>query len=147
MRFIIIGGVAARLLGSPTITRDLDVCYARDRINLSHLANMLKDLNATLRGAPAGLSFGLDARTLEKGDAFTFSTDLGPLDLLAIPDGTTGFMQLESNALTFDLDGLTVRSASIDDLILMKRAAGRAKDRIEVEILIAIADSGQEAAS
>lgn len=140
MRFVIIGGVAARLLGSPTITRDLDLCYARDTANLVALASALHELGATLRGAPLGLPFKLDAGTLVKGDAFTFSTDLGPLDILAVPGGTTGFDQLETNALTFVLDDLTVRSASIDDLILMKRAAGRAKDRIELEILSAIAD-------
>lgn len=141
MRFVIIGGVAARLLGSPTITRDLDLCYALDEANLERLASALQELGADLRGTPPGLPFRLDARTLAKGDAFTFTTDLGPLDLLAIPGGTTGFEQLEANALTFELDGLTVRSASIDDLMLMKRAAGRAKDRIELEILSAIADS------
>jgi hypothetical protein len=36
--------------------------------------------------------------------------------------------------------GLTVLVASVDDLIRMKRAAGRPKDLIEVEVLGALRD-------
>ena len=39
-----------------------------------------------------------------------------------------------------DLGGFTIRVASIDDLIRMKRAAGRPKDLIEVEVLGALRD-------
>jgi hypothetical protein len=38
---------------------------------------------------------------------------------------------------------LTVSVASIDDLIRMKRAAGRPKDLIEVEVLAAVRDEAQ----
>jgi hypothetical protein len=37
-----------------------------------------------------------------------------------------------------DVGGVTVLVAAIEDLILMKRAAGRPKDLIEVEILTAV---------
>ena len=42
--------------------------------------------------------------------------------------------------------GLTVHVASIDDLIRMKRAAGRPKDLIEVEVLGALRDEIDERA-
>lgn len=32
--FVLIGGVAARLHGSPSLTRDIDICYDRDRENV-----------------------------------------------------------------------------------------------------------------
>jgi predicted nucleotidyltransferase len=51
-----------------------------------------------------------------------------------------GFDELVQRAKPFDIDGITVLVASIDDLILMKRAAGRAKDLIEVEVLGAVRD-------
>lgn len=98
----------------------------------------LREVNATLRGVPAGLPFRLDARILANGDTFTFETDEGPLVILAIPSGTTGIDQLEPNAMTFEVAGLRVRAASIEDLILMKRASGRPKDRIELEVLNAL---------
>lgn len=140
VRFVVIGGIAARVLGSPTVTRDLDVCYARDADNLRRLAAALKELNARLRGAPEGLAFRLDARTLAGGDSFTFATDAGDLDVLGTPPGLGGFDELQRNAAELDLGGIRVKVAAIDDLIRMKRAAGRPKDRVEVEILGALRD-------
>jgi glutathione S-transferase len=140
VRFVVIGGIAARLLGSPTVTRDLDVCYARDTENLERLARVLAHLEARLRGAPPDLSFRPDVRTLAAGDHFTLATTAGDLDLLGTPSGVGGYEQLARAAERLDLDGMTVLVASLDDLITMKRAAGRPKDLIELEILGALRD-------
>lgn len=138
VRFVLIGGFAGKLWGSPTVTTDIDICYARDTKNLDALAGALRELGALLRGAPADLPFRLDGRTLGAGDHFTFITRLGELDCLGTPQGSSGFAELDRNATGFDLEGLTVRVVSLDDLIRMKRAAGRPKDRIEVEVLGAL---------
>jgi hypothetical protein len=45
-----------------------------------------------------------------------------------------------------DIGGVTVKVASIDDLIRMKRAAGRPKDLIELEVLGALRDEIDEQA-
>lgn len=127
--------------GSPTLTVDLDVCYARDRDNLERLAAALGELGTTLRGAPPDQPFHPDHRTLERGDTLTFDTDFGALDILATPSGTSGFEDLAANAAEVELGGgLVVPVASLDDLIRMKRAAGRPKDRVELEILGALRD-------
>lgn len=138
VRFIVIGGIAASAHGSPSITQDLDVCYDRQPENLERLAPALIELRARLRGAPEDVPFRLDAKTLRMGDHFTFTTDAGGLDCLGTPAGVGGFEELDRNADEMDLDGLTVRVASVDDLIRMKQAAGRPKDRVEVEILGAL---------
>jgi hypothetical protein len=138
VRFVVIGGIAARLLGSPTVTRDLDICYARDSENLERLATVLGSLSAELRGAPRGLRFRPDRRALAAGDHFTFETTAGDLDVLGTPGGVGGYDELRRNAERFDIDGLPVLVASIDDLIAMKRASGRPKDRVELEILGAL---------
>jgi len=138
VRFVLIGGFAGKLWGSPTVTTDIDVCYARDNENLDALARALRELGATPRGAPANLPLRLDGRTLAAGDHFTLTTRLGELDCLGTPQGSSGFAELDRNAADFDLEGLTVRVASLDDLIRLKRAAGRPKDRIEVEVLGAL---------
>jgi hypothetical protein len=140
VRFVLIGGYAAALRGSPMITGDVDICHARDPENLDRLAEALGSLGARLRGAPADVPFRLDGRTLAAGDHFTFATDAGPLDCLGTPAGTDGFADLDAAAADEDLDGLVVRVASLDDLIRMKRAAGRPQDRIAVEWLSAIRD-------
>ena len=141
VRFVVIGGLAGRLWGSPTMTNDVDVCYARDTLNLERLAAALVELGATLRGVDDDVPFLLDAMPLERGQNFTFMTVLGPLDLLGLPAGVRGFDDLAANATTFDLgDGVTVPVCDLDDLIRMKRAAARPKDRVEVEILGAVRD-------
>ena len=138
VRFAVIGGIAASLSGSPTVTRDLDICYARDRGNLEALAKVLVGLRARLRGLAPGLPFSLDARTLAAGDSFTFVTDAGDLDIMGAPAGTEGYEDLARDADRVEVDGRDVLVASIYDLIRMKRAAGRPKDLIEIEILGAL---------
>jgi len=138
VRFVLIGGLGARLRGSPSITNDMDICYARDDDNLDRLAGTLRELRAKLRGAPDDVPFILDAKTLRAGDHFTFSTRMGPLDCLGTPAGTSGFDDLDRRATTMEIGSARVRVASIDDLITMKLAAGRDKDLAEVEILGAL---------
>jgi hypothetical protein len=138
VRFVVIGGFAGRLWGSPTLTNDLDICYARDRKNLRALGAALLELEASLRGAPDGLPFRPDAETLAAGDHFTFATNAGNLDCLGTPDGSRGFADLIAGAKPMKLDGVEVPVASVDDLIRLKRAAGRPKDLIEVEVLGAL---------
>jgi hypothetical protein len=138
--YILIGGLAAVTHGSPLITQEVDICYARDLDNVARLAAALLEVHATLRGAEPDLPFKLDAATLAKGDAFTFTTDVGWLDILAVPAGTTGFEDLARTADAFALFGSSVLVASIDDLIRMKRAAGRTKDLLALEELGALRD-------
>lgn len=138
--FVVIGGLAARLWGSPTVTNDLDICYSRDPDNLVRLAAVLVELDARLRGVDEDLPFILDAQTLAAGDSFTFVTTAGNLDVLATPSGTQGFDDLVRAATEMDLGVANVLVVDIEDLIRMKRAAGRPKDLIEVEVLTALRD-------
>jgi predicted nucleotidyltransferase len=140
VRYVLIGGLGARLHGSTTVTNDIDICYARDDENLERLASALRSLHARLRGVDHDVPFILDARTLREGERFTFVTDTGSLDILGTPTGTNGFDELFAESREVDLGGFTVRVASLDDLIRMKRASGRPKDLIEVEVLGALRD-------
>jgi predicted nucleotidyltransferase len=141
VRFVVIGGVAARLRGSNVITTDLDISYARDDQNLLRTAAALVELLATLPGAPKDIPFVLDAKTLEMGDSFTLDTKLGSIDVLGTPAGIPGgYEELERAAEEMDLGGTKVKVASLDDLIRMKRAAGRPKDLVMVEELGALRD-------
>jgi hypothetical protein len=138
VRYVVIGGLAGNLRGTPDITYDVDICYARDRDNLERLASALEALGAKLRVANEAedLPFQLDARTIVLGDSFTFRTTAGPLDILATPSGTNGFADLDAGATDLEVgEGLVVRVASVDDLIRMKRASARTKDRMHLEHL------------
>jgi hypothetical protein len=136
--FVVIGGIAAVLHGSAQATYDLDVCFATDPGNLAALGDVLVGLDARLKGIDEPLPFVPDASTLRKVELLTMVTAEGEFDVLARPAGSPGYEALRRNADRFDLDGFSVLVASIDDLIAMKRAAGRAKDLAAIEELEAI---------
>jgi hypothetical protein len=140
VRFILIGGIAAQAHGSPSLTGDLDICYARDPDNLDRLAASLAELSAVRRDLPADSPRmpPLDARTLRAGGLFTLTTRYGDFDILATPDPGFDYQLLLAQAVTTVVQGAPVQIASLTDLIAMKRAAGRPKDRIELEILGAL---------
>lgn len=138
--FVLVGGVAAQAHGSPSLTGDLDICYARDGESLKRLADALAELAAVRRGLPSDgpRMPPLDARTLRAGGLFTMTTRYGDLDILATPDPGFDYQQLRNHAVTTTVHGAAIHIASLDDLIEMKRAADRPKDRIELEILGAL---------
>jgi hypothetical protein len=138
VEYIIVGGLAGVLLGSDSITHDLDICYRRVPANYVALAAALKEIGAQLRGAPEGLPFILDDLTIRNGDCFTFATTGGPFDCLGTPAGTRGYDDLYRASWIANLDGRTVRVCSLDDLIRMKQAASRVKDRVQLEQLYAL---------
>lgn len=138
VEFVVVGGVAARLHGSPSLTRDVDICHATSGENLERLAGLLRDLGARLRGVDEDVPFLVESKTLAAGANFTFVTRAGDLDILALPAGVSGYQELMASAERVQLGDLVVQVASLDDLVRMKRAAGRPKDLVEVEILEAI---------
>ena len=75
---------------------------------------------------------------LRAGGNFVLATRLGRLDLMQWVPGVPGdlaFEHLTRNAVETSLGGRPVRVCSRDDLISMKRAAGRAQDLLDVEQL------------
>jgi hypothetical protein len=144
--FLVIGGIAGIVHGSAHPTFDFDVVYARDEQNLERMAAALSELGVTLRGAPPDLPFQVDARTLAKGCNFTFDSEYGSFDILGDAAGMRDYDVMRADSIWETLWGLRVRVVSRDDLIRMKRAAGRPKDKSMAEELIAIAEAQRRSA-
>lgn len=136
--FVVVGGIAAVAHGSPQITQDLDIAYAGDDENLARLGAVLVGLGATLRGVAESVPFVPDGRTLRGTRMLTLDTREGRLDVLAEPEGSGGYARLRAHAIEAEVAGAAVRIAGLEDLVAMKKAAGRPKDRIYVEELEAI---------
>jgi hypothetical protein len=135
---VIIGGVASTLYGSPILTNDLEICYARNAGNLEKLATALQSVNAKLRKAPPDLPFLLDAKTLRHGLNFTFTSEVGNLDLLGEVRGVGFYEDLVVEAVTYELFGSLFPVIELKRLIVAKRTAGRPKDLIAVVELEAL---------
>jgi predicted nucleotidyltransferase len=136
--FVVVGGIAAVALGSAQLTRDLDICYSSEEANLERLGHALLGLAARLRGVSDDVPFVPDGRTLRRTQILTLDTREGPLDLLVDPKGSPGYAELRRRAETAVVSGHTVCIAALDDLLAMKRAAGRPKDLVALEELEAI---------
>jgi predicted nucleotidyltransferase len=138
VQFILIGGVAANLHGSARATFDIDILYARSGENFTAITSALSPLAPYLRGAPPGLPFRLDEKTLANGLNFTLTTASGDLDLLGEVAGGGTYENLLGNSMWLEIDGLRIRCATVDQLISLKNAAGRPKDFESVAELKAI---------
>ena len=128
VQFIVIGGVAGTLHGSAFITQDLDVVYARNCENIRRLAAALQPHQPYLRGAPEGLPFKWDERTIANGLNFTLTTSFGDLDLLGEATGGGAYEDLLPHSREVSGFGVCFRLLNLDKLIVLKRAAGRPKD-------------------
>ena len=138
MRYVIIGGVAMHLHGANNLTVDMDISFSRDKENTDSLARALEAKKARLRGFPTDLPCIVDSRMLRNATNLTLETTIGDFDLIAEPAGVDSFIGLWDRAVVMDVNGIEVHVASIDDLISMKRAANRPKDRehiLELEAL------------
>jgi hypothetical protein len=131
--YVIIGGIGARLWGSPRNTDDLDICPASTRTNKRRLATVLTELGASLR--PPGLEDegfdppgGWDERSFDSMVSVAVTTDLGWVDIWFVPDGTQGYDDLITAASEASVGGQKVKVADISDIIRSKAAAGRNKD-------------------
>lgn len=128
VKFVLVGGFAGTVLGSPRTTIDLDLSYSRTPANLARIASALAPLSPYLRGAPSGLPFVLDVATLARGMNFTLTTSLGDLNLLGDIVGGGTYEELLPHTRRIDVNGLDIDVVTLPQLIRLKRAAGRPKD-------------------
>ncbi|MFT4217528.1 MAG: hypothetical protein QM619_10150 [Micropruina sp.] len=131
VRFVLIGGLAAVLQGSPYPTEDVDITPEQTIRNLERLSAALTALGARVytQSEPDGLPFSHDAESLAGSSVWNLVTNLGRLDISFVPDGTTGFADLTRSALTIAIRGTDVRVADLADVIRSKQAANRPKDQ------------------
>ena len=138
VEYIVIGGVAGKAHGSPRLTVDLDVVYARSAENIQRLTAALAPLEPYLRGAPRGLPFRFDPDTVRRGLNFTLRTTLGDIVLLGEVTGGGGYETLRPHSRELEMFGLRCLCLELDKLIEVKRAAGRPKDLEAIAELEAI---------
>jgi Nucleotidyl transferase AbiEii toxin, Type IV TA system len=136
--FLVIGGVAVAAQGYGRATKDLDIVYATNAANLERLGEVLVGLGARLRGIGEDVPFVPDARTLKRTSILTLDTPLGGIDLLVDPDGADRYEAMRERADVIDLDGVEFRVVALEDLLSMKRAAGRPQDVADVDALLTV---------
>lgn len=138
--YVVVGGIAVQVHGHRRTTRDLDLIPAPAAENLARLAAALTSLGAVpsaIPGAPPPTAAQLAAAPV----VAPLDTLHGELHILDEVPGARPFERLRADGLELDLDERTIPIVSLDDLIAMKRAAGRPQDLADLEVLLARDDS------
>jgi predicted nucleotidyltransferase len=143
VEFIVVGGFAGIVHGAARTTFDVDLVYARTRMNIDRLVAVLAPHSPVLRDAPAELPFILDVTTVRNGLNFTLRTRLGDVDLF----GEIGGGQTYDDLLTcaIEIEAFEVRFKCIDlaGLIRLKEKAGRPKDLEAIAELRVLLEEGR----
>ena len=144
VEFVVIGGFAATIHGSPLVTFDIDITPNPDHANLARLSAALREMNARVwtQPEPEGLAFDHDADSLADVQILNLITDFGRLDVTSTPAGTTGYEDLRRDALRIRIGDTEVLVASLADVVRSKQAAGRPKDERALPTLRRMLDEG-----
>ena len=139
--YVLVGGLAVQLHGYLRSTFDIDLVLAMNDENLARFIDVAKRCGMK-PVIPVDIDALRDARQIEQWHrekgmlAFALREPQAGgnvIDILLRPEIT--YERLLENAVEAELSGNKVRIAGIDDLVVMKRAANRPKDRLDIEAL------------
>lgn len=131
VKYVVVGGLAAVVHGSPLPTEDIDVVPERTSDNFERLAIALKRLGAKLRTEAGPVEAPIDAAFIQAMPLMlNLVTDFGDIDLTFEPSGPrVGYAAWNVDASPITIgDGIVIRVASLQAVIDSKRAANRDKD-------------------
>jgi hypothetical protein len=140
--FVVIGGFAVILHGAERYTKDVDVVPEQSVENLARLWSALEELEARprelaeFRPEEMPMPFSLEG-LVEGGGNWVLDTRLGRVDVMQWVSGVDSYEQLRANAVSVPLPGAEgeILFAGLDDLLAMKRAAGRDQDLMDITAL------------
>jgi transcriptional regulator with XRE-family HTH domain len=133
VEFVVIGGFALAAHGCVRGTKDLDIVPEPSPANLQRLLDALGRLDveplAIGNSKPEEVP-PLSLENLELGGNWLLRTRLGRLDVMQHVEGMRDYAELRERALAPELPELEqeVLFVGLDDLIALKRAAGRPED-------------------
>jgi hypothetical protein len=149
VQYVLFGTLGAIAYGADLSTRDMDICFATNKFNRQHIAELLP----TVKARP---TFTLGWNTEEECEAWLpepptienldheFTTPYGKLDMVPYPFGPNGkadrfnYDQLKQRAATLYPFDIPVAVAHIEDLIASKISAQRPKDQAVYRELLRI---------
>lgn len=127
VRYLLVGGWAVALHGYPRFTADIDFWIGRDADNAERLIRALHRFDIS---DPA-LTIGA---VLEPGKMLRIGRPPMRIEILNQIDGVD-FDACYGRQIVVEISGLTVKTIGRDDLLVNKRASGRAKDLADLEAL------------
>ena len=133
VKFILVGAYALAAHGYPRATMDIDIWVMPSPENAEAVLRALRRFGSPLHG--------LTTKELQKDDTI-FQIGVAPrrIDIITGASGLK-FNEAFARSIETDIEGLKIHIPSLDDLILNKKASGRAKDLADVEALETLKNS------
>jgi hypothetical protein len=140
VEYVLIGGLAGIAHGSTLSTADADILPNQDQANLDRLVEALVALGAKVlvdaRRMRLEAAEPWEVSELRRGpaallsaEAWHFTTDAGPVDVVIRAAGVGGFEAHIERSRPLEVFGVRILVAGIDDLIASKEALSRPKDK------------------
>lgn len=140
INYLVCGGAAVILLGSPRFTADLDLIVSLDRKNLENLYDTLIKLGYALK-IPIKKEEFINKETLQKlakeknMKVVSFYNLKDPFEVIDIGVNLPGISEILKNKKSITVKNSDIPIISIDDLIKMKKDVARRQDLIDVDNL------------
>lgn len=141
VRYLLVGGLAMSLHGVPRTTMDVDIVITMDDKNVDAFISAASRLELT----PVMPILLADLKIKDKRESWIRDKNM-IVFALRNPDPSTPTIDILiapkidldaalERAKRIDVEGITVQLASIEDMIELKRAAGRLQDTSDIEML------------
>ncbi len=125
--FLLVGAYALAAHGYPRATMDIDIWIMPDPDNADAVLRALQRFGAPIQNL-------VKADLENEGTVFQIGVAPRRIDIITSASGLQ-FEKTFERAIAVEIEGITVRIPSVDDLIRNKRASGRTKDLADVEAL------------
>lgn len=132
--FILVGGLAAVIQGSPVTTMDVDIVHNQSPENVAKLLAFLTSVDAIYRRLDDKLIKPKECDLSGKGHAL-FTTRLGPLDVLAVIEEGKSYDELLDHTVEIDFRGYPLRVLDLKMLVQLKRTSRDPKDKQRLPVL------------
>ncbi len=141
IRYLVVGGLAMNLLGVPRVTYDIDILIDLEDDNISALMRLMKEWGFKPK-VPVNI---MDFADKAKRDDWIKTKNMKAFNLVnarwalseidVIIDAPVNYTEARKRAKRITVQGVPIPVISIDDLIKMKRAAGRELDKADIQYL------------
>ncbi|MEK9135056.1 MAG: hypothetical protein AAB451_02050 [Patescibacteria group bacterium] len=140
VNYLVCGGAAVILFGSPRFTADLDLIVSLDKENLENLYDTLIKLGYVLKNPIKKEEF-INKETLQKlaeeknMKVVSFYNLKDPFEIIDIGVNLPGIAEILKNKKHIIVKNSDIPIISIDNLIKMKKEVARVQDLIDVKNL------------
>jgi len=129
VRYLLVGGYSVILHGYSRTTGDMDLWVERTPDNYGRIVTAFREF-----GMPVFDMTENNFLEHPAWDVFTFGVPPVAIDLMISIEGFS-FNEIYQRSVLFDDDGLQIRVIHKNDLIALKKRAGRSKDLDDLENL------------